>query len=253
MAPRVSLMIPCFINQMFPETGIATVRILEHFGCEVDYPEDQTCCGQPAFNSGYWDESAVLADRLMEIFSDAEYIVTPSGSCGSLMKKLYSSLPLSNERMAFWEKWHQRVFELTEFLDQVLKIDQWPGVFPHKVTLHDACHGLRELGISTAPRRWLQSIDQLQYIEMLRPDTCCGFGGTFAVKFSGISTAMVENKAGWILDSGAEIVTAADSSCLMHIDGYLKRQGHAVKTMHLADILWQALEKKRQNAGATVI
>ena len=242
MAPKISLMIPCFINQMFPDTGKATVGILEHFGCQVDYPPNQTCCGQPAFNSGFWQETATLATRLMDIFADAEYVVAPSGSCVSLMKKLYRSLPLPPDQLSFWQDWHGRVFELSEFLDQVLKIDRWPGTFPHTVTLHDACHGLRELGISSAPRRWLQSINQLNFVEMMRPDTCCGFGGTFAVKFSGISTAMVENKTRWIVESSAEIVTAADASCLMHIDGYLKRQGKTVKTMHLADILWQALQ-----------
>ena len=243
MSHHVHLMIPCFINQMFPKTGISTVNILREFGCHITYPEEQTCCGQPAFNSGYWDQAAELAERLIDIFQEAEYVVAPSGSCISLVKKLYKDLPLSKDTRAIWDKWHSRVFELSEFLDQVLEVKEWPGRFPAKVTMHDACHGLRELGIGEAPRKWLASIQDLELVEMLRPDTCCGFGGTFAVKFAGISTAMVENKAGWIKDSGAEYVVAADSSCLMHIDGYLKRQNIPVKTIHLADLLWQAMSK----------
>ncbi len=244
MSHHVHLMVPCFVNQLFPDTGISTVKILREFGCKVSYPEEQTCCGQPAFNSGYWDQAAELADRLIGIFKDAEYVVAPSGSCVSLMKKLYKDLPLSSEAKATWDTWHSRVFELSEFLDQVLKIDTWPGRFPGKVTMHDACHGLRELGIGPAPRRWLDSIDELELVEMMRPDTCCGFGGTFAVKFAGISTAMVENKSQWIKDSGADYVVAADSSCLMHIDGYLKRNNSTVQTIHLADLLWQAMENR---------
>lgn len=246
MAPAVHLFIPCFVDQIFPQVAVATVNLLRQYGCRLIYPSEQTCCGQPVFNNGYWNESAKLAERFLNIFADAEYVVAPSGSCASLVKKLYGHLPLPEASKRLWEQLSPRVYELSQFLSEVLQVREWGGYFPGKVTYHDACHGLRELGISEAPRRFLKSIGGLEFVEMHRPDTCCGFGGTFAVKFSGISTAMAENKASWIQESGAQYLVASDSSCLMHIDGYLRRQNIPVKTLHLAEILWQARQNHRQ-------
>ncbi len=247
MPYTVHLFIPCFVDQLFPEVGIATVNILERLGCELIYPPTQTCCGQPAFNSGYWEETAVLAEKFLNIFSEAEYVVAPSGSCVSLVKNLYGELPMSEEMKSLWQNWNSRVHEFSQFLSEILKIETWQGYFPGKVTYHDSCHGLRELRISEKPRQLLKSIEGLDYIEMDHPDTCCGFGGTFAVKFADISTAMVEKKAQWIEESGVEYVVATDSSCLMQIDGYLKRQKIPVKTMHLAELLWKAIEEENES------
>lgn len=247
MAPTVHLFIPCYIDQLFPETGVAVVQILEKFGCKLIYPAEQTCCGQPAFNSGYWDETLPLAERFLKIFAGAEYVVAPSGSCVSMVKNAYEMLALSEESKHTWQDWRTRVYEFSQFLTDVLKVERWDGVFPAKVTYHDSCHGLRELGISRKPRQLLKSIAGLEYIEMERPDTCCGFGGTFSVKFGEISTAMLENKARWIQESGAEYVVAGDSACLMNIDGYLKRHKIPVQTMHLAELLWQAMKGKTRS------
>ena len=242
MPINVHLFIPCFIDQLFPQVGIATVNILRQLGCNLIYPEEQTCCGQPAFNSGYWKESAALAERFLNIFSEADYIVVPSGSCASLVKNLYGELSISQKTQKQWRELRTNVYEFSEFLTSVLKVETWQGHFSGKVTYHDACHGLRELGISAEPRKLLKSIEGLEYIEMHRPDTCCGFGGTFAVKFAGISTEMVKDKTRWIQESGAEYVVSCDSSCLMHIDGYLKQQQIPIKTLHLAELLWQATQ-----------
>ncbi len=242
MTLTVHLFIPCYIDQLFPEVGIATVNILEQLGCRVIYPPGQTCCGQPAFNSGYWQETALLAERFLGIFAEAEYLVAPSGSCIAMVKNLYGDLPLSDRIRARWQETRSRMFELSQFLQEVLQVERWEGRFPARVTYHDACHGLRELRISQYPRQLLKSIAELTFVEMERPDTCCGFGGTFSVKFADISTAMVENKAAWIQKSDAEIVTAIDASCLMHIGGYLRKQHIPVRTMHLAEVLWKAME-----------
>jgi L-lactate dehydrogenase complex protein LldE len=216
------------------------VHILRELGCNLVYPEGQTCCGQPAFNSGYGEETVPPAERFMKIFSDAEYIVAPSGSCVSMVKNGYGDLAISPKFKDIWQEQRKRIYEFSQFLTDVLKVREWGGYFPARVTYHDSCHGLRELGISGGPRELLKSIGGLEYIEMFRPDTCCGFGGTFSVKFGEISTAMAENKARWIQESGAEYVVACDSSCLMHLEGYFKRQGIPVKTIHLAEVLWRA-------------
>lgn len=244
MSHTVHLFIPCFIDQIYPNVGISTVKILETLGCDLVYPREQTCCGQPAFNSGYWKECQSLAERFLTIFGGAEYIVAPSGSCVSMVKKLYRDLPLGESEKRALADMEGRIYELSQFIGEILGVDKWQGAFSGKVTFHDACHGLRELGISETPRRLLQSIEGLDYVEMHRPDTCCGFGGTFSVKFDEISTEMVKDKARWAEESDADYLVSCDASCLMQIDGYLKRQGSAIKTLHLSEILWQAMSSK---------
>lgn len=243
MSRRVHIFIPCYVDQYFPQVGISMVNILREVGCEPIYLSEQTCCGQPAYNSGYTAECATVAERFLKIFSEAESIVAPSGSCVSQVKKHYHDLNLSEEGKQRYNRLKGRVFELSQFLVDELGITTWDGRFNETITYHDACHGLRELGIQKQPRQLLTSIDGLELKEMLRPDTCCGFGGTFAVKFAGISTAMVDNKVQWIQDSGASCVLAGDSSCLMHIGGYIRREKMSLKTLHFAEVLWQA----RQN------
>jgi L-lactate dehydrogenase complex protein LldE len=244
----VSLFIPCFVDQLYPQVGIATVKILQELNCNVIYPEQQTCCGQPAFNTGYSDEAAQLAARFIEIFREAEYIVAPSGSCTAMVKNFYSELHLPESIRKDWSNLRNKIYELSDFLGSVLNIDKWEGQFPAKITYHDSCHTLRELRIKDQPRRLLQSITGLELIEMENSETCCGFGGTFSVKFPLISSAMVQNKASWIQQSGADIVVSTDSSCLMNINGYLQKQKINIQTMHLTEVLWRARENlKNQN------
>lgn len=239
---KVSLFIPCFVDQLFPQVGIATANILKSLNCSLVYPEQQTCCGQPAFNSGYSDEATRLAERFIEIFHDAEYVVAPSGSCVAMARNLFGELDLSQPIRNEWKNLRRRIYEVTDFLTSVLNIDQWEGSFAAKVTYHDGCHALRELGIRAQPRKLLRSIGGLELMEMKNADTCCGFGGTFAVKFADISTAMVQQKVNWIQESNAEVVVSTDSSCLMNIAGFMERHKIPIKTMHIAEVLWQALQ-----------
>ena len=244
----VFLFIPCFVDQLFPQVGIATANILRELNCNLIYPEEQTCCGQPAFNTGYSGEAAQLAARFIKIFRDAEYIVAPSGSCTAMVKNFYGELDLPDSVRKDWTNLRNKIYELSDFLTSVLNIDKWEGQFPAKITYHDSCHTLRELRIKGQPRRLLQSISGVELIEMEHVDTCCGFGGTFSVKFPQISSAMVHNKANWIQQSGANIVVSADSSCLMNINGYLQKQNINVQSMHLAEVLWQSKENMRKKS-----
>ncbi|MEW5978160.1 MAG: (Fe-S)-binding protein [Acidobacteriota bacterium] len=234
---KVSLFIPCLVDQFFPRVGISVVKVLSDLGITVDYPEAQTCCGQPAFNSGYHEEAKELAERFLTVFRGSEYIVCPSGSCTSMVRVFYPEI-LSEPTLQ--ESLHDiasRTFEFSEFLVKVLGVSDVGAHFPHKVTYHDACHLLRELQVKTAPRQLLQQVRGLQLVEMSQPEDCCGFGGTFSVKFPEISTAMVEDKVKAIAETGAEFVVANDSSCLMQIGGWLTRKGIPVKPIHLAELL----------------
>ena len=203
--------------------------ILERAGCAVEFPEAQTCCGQPAFNSGYRDEARVVAQHFLDTFDGAEYIVTPSGSCAAMVAHHYHDL--------FPDHKETRVWELSQFLTDVLEVEDTGAKLHASVTFHDSCHALRELKIKDAPRRLLSNVRGLKLIEMDAAEECCGFGGTFSVKFADVSGAIARTKIEAIERSGAEIVTALDASCLMQIDGALRRAGSKVRTMHLAEIL----------------
>jgi L-lactate dehydrogenase complex protein LldE len=238
---KVSLFIPCLTDQFFPRVGINVYKILKKAGVDVDYPEAQTCCGQPAFNSGYHAEAIELAQRFLQIFRNSEYIVSPSGSCTSMVKIFY---PEILEQTQLQEQLHEitsKIYEFSDFLVNVLGITDLGVSFPHKVTYHDACHLLRELKIKQAPRDLIRQVRGIELVEMDRSEDCCGFGGTFSVKYPEISTAMVEDKAAAIVQTGAEYVVANDSSCLMQIDGYLRRNHMAAKPIHLADLLGENL------------
>jgi L-lactate dehydrogenase complex protein LldE len=240
---RVSLFIPCLVDQFFPQTGAAMVKVLRKLGVMVDYPSEQTCCGQPAFNTGYHREAIQLAERFIKIFSNAEYIVAPSGSCVSMVKVFYPELDLSP---SFKEQSHAiaaKTFEFSEFLVNVLHVSDVGARFPAKATYHDACHLLRELKIKTEPRQLLRNVKGLELVEMEHSETCCGFGGTFSVKFPEISTAMAEEKIDAIHRAGVNYVVANDSSCLMQIAGLLARKKSPVKTIHLAEVLGNELNQ----------
>ncbi|HZS47303.1 MAG TPA: (Fe-S)-binding protein [Blastocatellia bacterium] len=236
----VSLFVTCLVDQFFPNVGEATVQVLKRASCEVTFDNRQTCCGQPAFNTGYREEARVLAKRFIEIFEPAEYIVAPSGSCTAMVRNFYPEL-FTDE-----PEWHERAksvgaktFELAEFLTKVLGIETTGALYNGKVTYHDACHLLRELRQRNEPRRLINSVEGVELVEAENCDTCCGFGGTFSVKYPEISGAMLNDKIKGIEQTGAEIVVADDCSCLMQIAGGLSRQGIKIRTMHLAELLAQ--------------
>jgi L-lactate dehydrogenase complex protein LldE len=237
---KVSLFIPCLTDQFFPESGMNMLRVLERLGVDVSYDAAQTCCGQPAFNSGYHHEAAVLARKFLDIFDrdGTDYIVAPSGSCTTMVAEFYGrQLVLGKEYTDMVERVRGRIREFTGFLVDVLGVTDVGARFDGRVTLHDSCHALRELHIKRQPRALLENVAGLELVEMDAAEVCCGFGGTFAVKFADVSAAMAMEKTDSIFRSGAEVVTGVDSSCLMQIDGMLRRRGSRVRTMHIADIL----------------
>jgi L-lactate dehydrogenase complex protein LldE len=237
---RVTLFIPCFIDSLYPQVGMAIVKILERLGHEVDYPEAQICCGQPPFNSGYWDEARVVAERQLAVFRDAEVVVSASGSCGAMFKVFYGELFKDRPEQAEAKALAAKTFEFSEFLVNKLGVRDVGARFEGKVTFHDGCHGLRELGTKAAPRELLRAVKGLELVEMGEAESCCGFGGMFAVKFPQISTAMAEVKCNSIIDTGVEYVVSNDSSCLMQIQGYMNRNSpRVIKSLHLAEVLAQ--------------
>jgi L-lactate dehydrogenase complex protein LldE len=238
---KVALFIPCFVDQLNPEVGMDMARVLQRIGYSVDFPEAQTCCGQPGFNSGYWPEARPLAERFVKIFgeSNAEAIVCPSGSCTTMVRNFYSELLAGSSFLAEAAKLATRVFEFSEFLVKVAQRADVGASFPHRVAYHDACHALRELRLKQEPRELLRHVRGLEFVEMPYCEECCGFGGTFATKFPMISSAMGETKAANAEASGAEYVTSTDPSCLMHMDGVLRLRKSPVRTIHLASILAQ--------------
>ncbi len=235
---KVSLFIQCLVDTMFPETGEAMISVFDRLGVRYDYPEEQTCCGQPAYNSGYRHEAAAAARRFIEIFEDSEVIVCPSGSCVHMVRHHYPELFHKEPEMVERAKAvGARTFEFTEYLVDQLTITDVGAEFPGTVTYHDSCHLSRGLGIFKQPRILLSQVKDLELIEMHDSDTCCGFGGTFSINYPEISTALVDEKIENILASGAEMVTGCDISCLMNIQGRLSRREEKVKTLHIAEIL----------------
>jgi len=230
---RVALFIPCFVDQFYPEVGKAMVSVLRRLGIECVFPEEQTCCGQPAFNTGYWDEARALARRYCEIFDGYDAVVSPSGSCTAMVRNFYPELLGSSPPASV------NTFEFSEFLVKKLGITDVGATFPAKVTYHDSCHTLRELRLKQEPRALLRAVRGLELVEMTEAETCCGFGGTFSVKFPAISTAMDDVKCQSIVATGAQYVVSVDSSCLMQIGGWLRRKNLPVQTKHLAEVLAQ--------------
>ncbi len=238
MALRVSLFVTCVVDQLFPQVGIAMADVLERAGCAVDFPEAQTCCGQPAFNSGYRDEAREVAEHFLDVFAGAEYIVSPSGSCTSMVSHHYLELFHDDaKRLEQARNIASRTYEFSSFLTGVVGVEDVGARFPHKVTYHDSCHALRELKIKEPPRRLLSRVRDLTLTEMDAAEECCGFGGTFSVKFPSVSGGMARTKIDSILRTGADWVVSLDSSCLMQLQGALSRAGSRVRTMHLAEVL----------------
>ena len=234
----VTLFIPCFMDALFPRAGISMVEILERLGHKVVCPNEIACCGQPQFNSGYWDEARTIAAPVLEKLKSAEAVVIGSGSCGAMIKKFYPELFKNTPQAELAKQVAARTWEFSDFLVSKLGVTDLGAKFAHKVTFHDGCHGLRELGIKTAPRALLSKVVGLDFVE-LKEESCCGFGGTFSAKFPMISTAMGEVKCAAATETGADFIVSNDSSCLMHIQGLLSRQGSKLKTIHLAEVLNQ--------------
>lgn len=248
---RVGLFIPCYIDQMYPQVGVATVELLEELGVSVEFPAEQTCCGQPMSNTGCTEDARPLAERMIRLFGDYDYVVCPSGSCVSMVRHHYQefadSAPPAGR--AGFERLKQRTFELCEFLVQVLGVERLPHPFPHRVGLHASCHGLRELRLDRCSelmgpagepglvRGLLAKVEGLELVELKRPDECCGFGGTFAVFEEAVSVMMGQDRVADHLSAGATFLTATDMSCLMHLQGIILRKKLPLRVVHVAEIL----------------
>jgi L-lactate dehydrogenase complex protein LldE len=237
---RVSLFVTCLVDQLYPEVGLSTARLLRRLGCEVDAPRSQTCCGQPAFNSGYVGEAASVARSLVGSFERAEYVVSPSGSCCGMVRHFYPELFAKDPpARAAADAFVGKVFELSEFMVNVLKVVDVGAVFPHRVTYHPSCHGSRLLGVRDEPLTLLRSVRKIDFAPLPRAEDCCGFGGTFAVKMSDASGAMVDEKVDHVVETEAQYLVGTDMGCLMNIAGRMQMRGVRVKPIHLAQVLEQ--------------
>jgi L-lactate dehydrogenase complex protein LldE len=234
---EVDIFIPCFIDQIYPQTAINAIKVLEKLNVKVHYNLNQTCCGQMAFNSGFWDEAKALGEKLIKDFSTGRYVVGPSASCVGMVRNYYTELFYNSAFHNECKDLQKRIFEFTDFVVNVLNARNIGAEFNHKITYHDACSALREYGIKDEPRILLSQVKGLELIEMKNNDVCCGFGGTFSVKHEAISTAMAEQKVQNAIDAGAEYIVSTESSCLMHMEAYINKHHLPVKTAHIADVL----------------
>lgn len=244
---KVGLFIPCYVDQLYPGVGIATVEVLERLGVEVEYPAAQTCCGQPMLNAGCGDAARPLARRFLEIFAGYDHVVSPSGSCVAMVRAQYRGLVGESVPADMLAQLARSTYELCEFVVDVLKIDRFAGRFAHKVGLHQSCHGLRELRLGSGTERRIASFSKvatllgglvgIELVELARPDECCGFGGTFAITEDAISCSMGKDRIADHERGGAEIMTSVDMSCLMHLDGLIRRGGRPLRVMHVAEVL----------------
>jgi L-lactate dehydrogenase complex protein LldE len=234
---EVDIFIPCFIDQLFPETGFNMVKLLERLDIQVNYNTKQTCCGQMAFNSGYWDEAQELGEKFIKDFSTGNKVVGPSASCISMVKNHYPKLFHNTSKHNELKELRSNIIEISDFLVNHLHITNFGAVFPHKVTIHDSCAAKREYGLTHEVRTLLANVKGIEIVEMPESDTCCGFGGTFSVKDEAISTAMGQQKVENAMSTGAEYIVSTESSCLLHIDAYIKKHNLPIKTIHIVDIL----------------
>jgi len=234
---KVQIFIPCFIDQLYPETAFNMVKVLEKACCDVEYNTNQTCCGQPAFNAGFYDEAKKVATKFIADFDTADYVVAPSASCVGFVRNYYAGLFDNSSQHNQVKNLSTRIFEFTEFLTSILKIEKFGAELNVKATYHDSCAALRECKIKEGPRKLLQQVKGLEMVEMNDTETCCGFGGTFAVKFGAISAAMADQKIRNALATGATHIISTDLSCLMHLQGIISKNEISLTTMHIADVL----------------
>lgn len=235
---RVSLFITCLSDMFFPNVGEAVVRLLKRHGVQVDFPMEQTCCGQPAFNGGFQYEARQMARQWLKAFQGAEYIVTPSGSCATMVRTHYPELLPESKAVA------ARTYEFTQFLVDVLKVEDVGAEFRAKAAYHHSCHMRRDLGIYHQPLALLRHVKGLELVDLPREELCCGFGGTFAVKMPEISEAMVCDKVSAVVSTGAEVLVGSDSSCIMNIGGRINREGRPIRVMHTAELLWEGVKNR---------
>jgi L-lactate dehydrogenase complex protein LldE len=238
---KVDLFIPCFIDQLRPETAFNMIKVLEKAGCQVSYNVEQTCCGQAAFNTGYWNEAREVAEKFLREFDPNRNLVCPAGSCVGMMRNSYDLLFQNSSYHNKFKQLQKKAFELSEFLVDVLKVTEFDSMFFGKATYHDSCSALRECKIKTQPRTLLSNVKGLELVEMNECETCCGFGGSFAVKNEAISVSMAEQKIENIIATGAEYIISTDYSCLLQLDSVIKKKNLSLKTLHLADVLAKGL------------
>ncbi|HLF47638.1 MAG TPA: (Fe-S)-binding protein [Chitinophagaceae bacterium] len=234
---NVQIFIPCFVDQLYPQTGLNMIKVLEKTGCTVTYNSNQTCCGQPAFNAGFWDEARAVCIKFVKDFSGSDFIITPSASCAGFIRNYYGKLLDNSSVHNEVKELTKRIYEFSEFMVKVLQIENVGASLHGKATYHDSCAGLRECKIKQEPRKLLAKVKGLELSEMNDVETCCGFGGTFAIKFEPISIGMADQKIDNTLATGADYLISTDLSCLMHLDGYIKNKGYKIQTMHIADVL----------------
>ncbi|HET7819111.1 MAG TPA: (Fe-S)-binding protein [Bacteroidia bacterium] len=233
----VDIFIPCFIDQLHPNVGMNMVKVLEKVGCGVNYNPEQTCCGQPAFNAGYWDEAREVGEKFIKEFQNDRYIVSPSASCTGFVKNFYPEMFHNSVLHNEFKQIKKNLYEFSDFLVNVLKITNLGATLKGVATYHDSCAGLREYGIKREPRTLLEKVKGLEIREMKETEACCGFGGTFSAKFEPIAVSMTEQKVKNALEVKADYIISTDMSCLLHIDSYIKKQNHNLKVMHIADVL----------------
>lgn len=239
---KVSLFITCLSDMIYPRVGEAMVRLLARYGVQLEFPKVQTCCGQPAFNSGYWDEARESAKTLLEAFDDSDFVISPSGSCTGMIQHYYPKLfehdPVLLEKT---NRLVEKTYEFSQFLVNVLGVENVGAKFPHKVTYHPSCHASRIVGIKDEPRALLSNVEGLEFVPLPYAEDCCGFGGTFAVKMSDISGAMVSEKVQHIAETEAEVLVGLDMGCMMNISGNIHFQGKPIRVMHLAELLYEGV------------
>lgn len=233
----VDIFIPCFIDQLYPETGFNMVKVLEKAGVGVRYNKNQTCCGQIAFNSGFWDHAKSMGEKFIHDFKDCQYVVAPSASCVGMVRNYYDEMFYNSALHNEYRLLRKNIFEISDFLVNVLHVRDVGATFNHRITYHDSCAALREYGLKDEPRILLSHVRGIELIEMEETNVCCGFGGTFSVKHEAVSTAMGDHKLKQALKTGAEYIVSTDASCLMHQEGIIQKQNLPIKTIHLVDIL----------------
>ncbi len=242
---RAKIFITCLVDFLFPSVGRAMVKVLRHYGVELEFPSGQTCCGQPAFNAGFQGQAREVALHFLDVFEDSEAVVSPSGSCVAMVKEYYPGLFSEDEELqGRFSDLASRTWEFSQYLTEVLGVSDFPGSCDRSLTWHDCCHSLRGLGIEEGPRKLLHSLEGADLRELEDSKECCGFGGLFSVKFDEISSEMLKNKLACVEKSGADCLVATDCSCLMHMAGGLEKTGSEVRTRHLAEVLADALDEK---------
>lgn len=234
---NVQLFIPCYVDQIYPDTAFNMVKVLEKAGCTVEYNPNQTCCGQPAFNAGFWEEAKSVGQKFIKDFHTYDYIVAPSASCTGFVRNYYGKLFDNSALHNDMKLLQKNLFEFTEFLVNVIHVEDFGATLEGVATYHDSCSGLREIKIKSEPRKLLEKVRGLELREMEDTETCCGFGGIFAVKYEPVSTGLADQKLNNAMNTKADYLISTDLSCLMHLDGYIKKRGLKIKPMHIADVL----------------